>query len=249
MAFEFFRRILLARLLLASALRNSQYPLMADYNEYYYLSVRDKMNESLSLNNCTVAGKNWFVGDNHLKPELFLRIVPPSKHVRKNWGYLNHEKSADDSKLFLHISNNLCEHTLFKKLKTGHWGSAKGCYKIYKRVKGVLQKVRYKYGATLHPDHIRCNVDLSASVCSSGEKSPIPVRTEDRRFHNYPFVVKSNYGVLVARSGMLALPCGPFGLLASCEALNWVCGCHILKSSPLTWLLPISFDVSITFLQ
>lgn len=141
---------------------------------------------------------------------------------RSIWGYLNHEKDIEESKVYLHVSNNLCNHKLFITFAKGHWMGSKGCYDLYRKVKGVIKKMHYKNGATLHPQHRRCNVTASRGICSPGQSTPILLQNHNRKFHNYPFIVKTTNGALVSRSGMLSLPCGPFGLLSSCEALNWV---------------------------
>jgi hypothetical protein len=49
----------------------------------------------------------------------------------------------------------------------------------------------------------------------------VRVPDEYRQLSDAPFLVQAKK-VIVSRSGMIALPCGPFGLFASCEAFK--CG-------------------------
>lgn len=58
------------------------YPLIVDYSDYHYNSIKDKMNESMSVNNCTIVGQGWSIGERPRKPDLRVRVVAPSNHVR-----------------------------------------------------------------------------------------------------------------------------------------------------------------------
>lgn len=81
-------------------------------------------------------------------------------------------------------------------------------------------KIVNPYGATLHPDHARCDFKKSAEVCVTGSLRPTLLDLADRANRQFPFLVRMK-NVIVARSGMAALGCGPFGLFSSCEAVNW----------------------------
>lgn len=120
------------------------------------------------------------------------------------------------------MTNNLCASRNFRDLRKGFYKRAKGCYKVYAidKISGRRQKRFNDYGATMHPEHVRCDNIKATSVCEGGVSGITVVDRYLREMHAYPFVVTAR-NVVVARSGMLALPCGPFGLLSSCEAVNW----------------------------
>ena len=68
---------------------------------------------------------------------------------------------------------------------------------------------------------MHCDNKLATSVCSKGRDAGlVAVDKEYRSLNQYPFIVQAK-DTVVSRSGMLSLPCGPFGLFASCEAVNW----------------------------
>lgn len=77
-----------------------------------------------------------------------------------------------------------------------------------------------RMGSTLHPDHPRCDHRAATNACKLGSVKPTPVRDSDRKLHSYPFVVTAR-NVIVSRGGMIAQPCGVFGLLAQCEGFVW----------------------------
>jgi hypothetical protein len=85
---------------------------------------------------------------------------------------------------------------------------------------GRRRKTIKRYPATLHPDHIRCDAKAGAQACSMGASQPALVHESYRSLHKYPFLVTAKQ-VVVGRGGMIALPCGTFGLFASCEAVKW----------------------------
>ncbi len=46
------------------------------------------------------------------------------------------------------------------------------------------------------------------------------VENRFRQLNSYPFLVTAKR-VIIGRGGMFAMPCGPFGLFSSCEAVKW----------------------------
>lgn len=197
-------------------------PLVPDYHDkYYYLRLKDKMTESMSINNCTMygIGKVKGISASRNEADLTVRELKPPVEILNRW-----KKNAQGSKLFVKATPNLCISRQFRDFKRGIFKRAKGCYEMYIiDRKGEKLKRINRYGATLHPDHIRCDVPSSVSVCipvGSSSSGLVEVNPKFRDLHNFPFIVEAK-NVIVAKSGMLALPCGPFGLLSSCEAVKW----------------------------
>lgn len=56
------------------------------------------------------------------------------------------------------------------------------------------------------------------STSSSNHPDEIPY--SERTLNRYPFIIEASK-LIVSRSGMIALPCGPFGLFTSCESVKW----------------------------
>lgn len=204
------------------ALHDGEHPLVVDYSEhYYYLSLKEKMTESLSINNCSlggdlIAGKYQDNGEFDLK----VKMIPPPKHVLDKWGPSNTIRS--NQKLFTQVSDNLCSSRNFKDAIKGFYKRAKGCYKVYAVDKQGRRYKRFNdYGATLHPEHIRCDNAIAATVCNSaGSVGMQVVNTTYRSLNSYPFMITAEK-VIIGRGGMFGMPCGPFGLFASCEAVKW----------------------------
>lgn len=197
---------------------NNEYPLVVDYNEYYYYShIRHKMSEVLSVNNCTVSYSNMALSNSG---DFHVEIIPPSKNIIEKWGPSN---EAISRRIFAHVSSGLCGSNRFKAVKSGNFRRAKGCYKVFKTDKrGRRVKRINTYGATLHPEHVRCDLTEPISICGSSAASTglkvIPA--EYRSLNAFPFKISANH-VLISRSGMFDLPCGPVGLYSSCEAVKW----------------------------
>ena len=218
-------------------------PYVPDWAEhYYYKSTEEKMMESLSVSNCTVRS-NAFVPeagygpeDGH-EPDLFVKVIPPPMTVQLRWKAIMEAQRNSSSKplsatatsalgvkayrQFIQITNDLCRSELFSKFKAGHYARAKGCFKSVRYDdKGNRIKLVNPYGATLHPDHSRCQFRLAATACVTGSHKPTFLESPNRANTQFPFLVTMK-NALVARSGQVALPCGPFGLFSSCEAVNW----------------------------
>lgn len=212
------------------SLHDGEHPLVVDYDEhYYYKSVRDKMAESLSVNNCSIDSitieTNYNSYSNYDKTKQFqdlsITVVKPPITVLEKWG--DNNKKRLKSRIFTQVSSNLCSSKRFKEVKKGIFKRAKGCYKVYAIDKNGIRKKRFNdYGATLHPEHVRCYTDDGVGVCSRNGDSNgmITVPNQYRELQQYPFLVTANRAV-IGRGGMFALPCGPFGLFASCEAVKW----------------------------
>ena len=200
--------------------------LVPDYNEYYYATLKDKMNEVMSMNNCTLTTDGgeitgYEVPDgSHLEPDFSIRIVPPPRSIRKRWGSEDHEL-FNISTIYMRTTEDLCTSKKYIGFKKGQYKLPKGCADIWKEnPDGRKTKEIIRYGATLHPDHPRCNNKASSSVCAIAGEHKVPLAPEFRRLHQYPFLITMK-NTLVARSGVLVPPCGPVALLASCEAVMW----------------------------
>lgn len=199
------------------------HPLVVDYSEnYYYKSIRDKMVETMSINNCSVGGDVTYgiaKAMNKL-PELTVKVIPPPQIVRDKWSAENDHRMKH--RIFAHVSENLCGAPRFKDLVKGFYKRAKGCYKVYAVDKnGQKYKRMNDYGATLHPEHIRCENQKGTAICNSGSTGLQVVEEGFRDLNSYPFILHAEK-VIIGRGGMFALPCGPIGLFASCEAVK--CG-------------------------
>jgi hypothetical protein len=215
---------------------------IVDYNEkYYYSNLVHKLDESLSVSNCTMTTsgpKNKL--PRRIAPgsrddaDLEIEILPPPADILEEWRRLKSSLSESPrhhatARQFVQVDPNLCACEEFKHYLKGFFKRAKGCYKMFiTDPKSGLRKKRINtYGATLHPDHSRCNVDAAANLCKhalAGEKAmdyPWEIESETPIANTaFPFMIKAK-DVIVAKSGMFALPCGPFGLYSSCEACNW----------------------------
>lgn len=199
------------------ALRDSDYPLVVDYSEHYmYHQLHGKMSESMSVNNCTIGGDYSF-GDARVL-DLMVKVLGPPAKVAKKWGV---QCFKPVNRIFTHVSNNLCTSPRYRDVVKGFFKRAKGCYKVFIVDDNGVRKKRFNdYGATLHPEHTRCNSAVAGSVCQLGSNGMQVVDPFYRKLGSFPFQVTAKK-VVVSRSGMLALPCGPFGLFSSCEAVNW----------------------------
>lgn len=169
------------------------------------------------MNNCTIIGRQTNLVN---AADIYVREVPPREAVTNRWGTVGKEKIGGN-RLYLRTSEFLCNSKQFDQIRLGHFKFSKGCMELYYVNPRTGEKFKNKLrgGATLHPDHSRCDNHAANAACIEGSHRPALVRQHDRKLYRYPFVVTSN-SVIIAKSGMLALPCGPFGLLASCEAVN-----------------------------
>lgn len=214
------RRILFVLwLCIVSALKDGLHPLVVDYDEfYYYKNLRSKMHESLSISNCTLGGDIFIGAKKNAATNLYVKVVSPSKQLIDKW---SPDNPSRPHRLFAQISDNLCAASKFNDVVKGHYKRAKGCYKVYATDKKGLKYKRFNdYGATLHPEHIRCENTLLTGMCSMGHTGMQVVPDFLRKMHEHPFLVTAKK-VVVGRGGMFGLPCGPFGLFASCEAVKW----------------------------
>lgn len=231
------------------ALHDGINPLVPDYDEnYYYLSLSDKIIESLSINNCTYLPSN-----DQPQPDIIISEVAPSPDVTQRWQFLNYKGRSKNMsaamsrrqsvggagptassgfeaeskghmsapRQFIQVSKNLCSSPQFLDYKKGFFKRAKGCLKMtFVDRQGKKHKVMNSYGATLHPEHARCDTKPALKACKEGSIRPTLLVSPNRSLRRYPFLVKVHRAI-VARSGMLSLPCGPFGLFSSCEAVKW----------------------------
>lgn len=197
------------------------HPLVPDYCEnYYYKYLKEKMTESMSINNCTISGVDPSSDRFMDNPDITVQVVPPDKYVQKKWGPRSFQKQH--RRIFSHVSDNLCDAKRFIDVAKGVYKRAKGCYKVFTVDSNGQKKRRFNdYGATLHPEHVRCDNTVAMSVCNSGGATGIQVVGQNyRELGEYPFLVSAKQAI-IGRGGMFALPCGPFGLFSSCEAVKW----------------------------
>lgn len=215
-------------------------PYIPDYaDHYYYTSIKEKMTESLSVSNCTMSSTTFYLDGDHAPKEdqisdIFATVIPPSAFIRQRWAAImaaqepnasyaaTHNRNGKKTfRQFIQVTNNLCKSDLFARFKAGHYARSKGCIKMTRYdVNHKPFKIVNSYGATLHPDHSRCQFKRSATACVSGSFKPTFLNSPDRANTQFPFLLQMK-NAIIARSGQVALPCGPFGLFSSCEAVNW----------------------------
>lgn len=203
------------------ALRDGgQHPLVVDYHEFYnYHHLKYKMKESLSISNCTMSGDVKDGVTSGARGDLQVNVLPPPQQVITKWGPKSFYKSQ--TRIFAQVSSNLCSAPRFKDIKKGIYKRAKGCYKVFIYDKDGNRIKRFNdYGATLHPEHTRCENTAATGICDSGATGMQVVDNRFREMNKYPFLVTAEK-VIIGRGGMFAMPCGPFGLFSSCEAVKW----------------------------
>ena len=211
--------LLLFRCILS--LHDGIHPLVVDYDEhYYYTTLKDKMAESLSISNCSVGGDiEYSHSPTRGPPDLTVRVMPPPEYIVEKWGLKGTARIS--KRIFARVSDNLCQAKKFIDVSKGRYKRAKGCYKVYVTDKLGRRIKRFNdYGATLHPEHVRCNNQEVISVCNSGHTGIQVIDASYRELHRLPFMITAQKAV-VGKGGMFGLPCGPFGLFASCEAVKW----------------------------
>ena len=209
--------------------------LTPDYaNTYNYRYIEEKMLESMSVNNCTIYGPKRFLSSIYTKSiyaekdvaDLIVEEVRPPPYVFDVWGKDGKEKIRA-LKLFIGMNENLTLTKHFRGFIKNHYKRSKGCLNqvlsIYNRTTGKtkVEKLFNDYGATLHPHHIRCDNKYVVEAVSHGGRGVL-ARLPDhyRLLYRLPFLVRAK-NVIIAKSGMIAFPCGPFGLFSSCEAVKW----------------------------
>ena len=210
-SFNVLSRISLALLcsLLSRALRDSwEDSITPDYSEfYYYRNLEEKMAEVMSINNCSTSGNviTGFESIEQHKSDFVINVMKPPANVTRKWGTEGNELYAV-RKIYMKTTSNLCHSKQFKSFKRGVFKLSKGCLDMFHTDKttGVRTKVIKRYGATLHPAHVRCNTKASGSVCLAASKNAEQVPHEYRSLNVYPFLVTAR-SVLVARSGKIFL--------------------------------------------
>jgi Glycosyltransferase 61 len=194
-----------------------------DYSEfYYYREIQEKVVEIMSINNCTAHGDSrGYEPQSGARADIEIKIVPPAGAILQRWGTEGNE-FHNVSRIFARTTSNLCSAKAFMSFQRGGTLYAKGCLKMYKTGAKGGERVKAidRYAATLHPEHVRCDVKQSLGQCVSASRTPLQVPTVLRSLHSYPFMVTTR-NAIISRSGFLALPCGPVGLFASCEAVKY----------------------------
>ena len=160
------------------------------------------MAETMSINNCSIQSdiETGFESKEGGKSDFSIQIIAPSSSVTKKWGTEGNERHSIE-KLFVRVTANLCSSRSFLDYKLGHFKNSKGCLKMYRFDRsGNRTKVIKRYGATLHPEHIRCNNKESARSCIPASRHPEQLPTIYRSLNTYPFLIRAQ-NVIVARSG------------------------------------------------
>ena len=192
-----------------------------NYNMYYYDSIRGKMGESISASNCTIGGAALGFKYGDPSADLHVKVLKPKPNVYKQYMDL----STNNPHVFYEANPMACNTDRFKDYSKGYFKRAKGCwnYTSFKHLP-INKRPVNRYAATFHPDHVRCDNSLLSERCTS---EPKRVPQYYRKMTAPPFVVTTSE-VIISRSGMIALPCGAFGLFASCEAVK--CGIPLARA-------------------
>jgi hypothetical protein len=198
-----------------------------DYDEHYmYKHLKDKIVESMSVNNCSVKGDITY--GNPKEEGIIVTELKPSQRVLDKWLPQNQLKSS--FRIFTQVNSDLCQNKKYQDILKGFIKRSKGCYQKNIQLKdGTTKKRINSYGATLHPSHTRCDHLASKELCQPstekrGTSSSTGIHAIDdklRQLGSYPFMISAKE-VTIGRGGMFALPCGPVGLFSSCEAVK--CG-------------------------
>jgi hypothetical protein len=222
-------------LYLCFALRdNPKLPFVPDYNEQYmYKSLKDKIIETMSVNNCSVEGD--FTYGNPQAEAITVTELKPLQRVLDKWLPQNQLKSS--FRIFTQVNSDLCQNKKYQDILKGLINRSKGCQMYIALKDGTKKKRLTTYGATLHPFHARCDYLASKDLCQSskgkrtntlisgGSTSSTTgihaIGDKLRQLGSFPFRVSAKE-VTIGRGGMFALPCGPIGLFSSCEAVK--CG-------------------------
>lgn len=111
--FRFIVVVMVLGLFLAQALRNSDEPLVVDYAErYIYRDIKEKFEESLSINNCSLVGPGVAISDPRLTSEqtpsredanLVVDVIVPSRELRAEWGSVHREKNIEKTKVYMQV--------------------------------------------------------------------------------------------------------------------------------------------------
>jgi hypothetical protein len=192
------------------------------------------MLESMSVNNCTIFGPKRLnssiytrsmYADRNTADIVVEEATRPPSYVFDVWGKDGKEKTRQLN-LFVGMNENLTLTKHFRMFIKNHYKRSKGCLNQVKSVfnkttgKTRTEKVFNDYGATLHPHHVRCDNTDVVSAVSHGHTGVIAKLPDTYRgLSKLPFIVKAQ-NVIIAKSGMIALPCGPLWLvflLRSCE--------------------------------
>ena len=227
--------------------QQNQKPYVPAYSPYYYNEITEKLIESLSISKCYIAPLHRHAADSigynekagvlshrsSQKADLRYEVKPPLKMVTQKWGTELKEVHRKE-RAYYQGNSDLCVSKQWKKLVSGEYRRAKGCFTEPMKTSYLERKnlkpdtiIINDYAATLHPTHRRCNYELGTGVCKGGTLLPgvghrdaLLVPLSERSFHRYPFLIHTN-DAIISRSGMVGLECGPFGLFASCEAVKW----------------------------
>ena len=133
-------------------IRNSiEDALIVDYApHYYYQDLREKMTESMSINNCTISGRGFTIPDREdieiAEYDISVEIVHPTDELKKERGTIFREKFIDETKLYVQVSPNLCKSKSWNKFKRGEFKRAKGCFNSQQVQRGSKTRVINRYG-------------------------------------------------------------------------------------------------------
>lgn len=177
--------------------------LIPDYSEfYYYHNLYEKLSETMSINNCSITGdvNNAFEPKFGHKADLSIQLINPPSSITRKWGTERNELHAIP-KLFIKVTSNLCTSKAFISYKRGLFKNSKGCLRMYQiNSSGARIKVIKRYGATLHPEHIRCITKESSRACIPASEGLMQLPQQYRSLNSYPFLITA-HNVIVAKSG------------------------------------------------
>jgi hypothetical protein len=177
-------------------------PLVSIYpklSKYYYTSLQNKFQESISINLCN--------NQQHISPQIQMSLISPSLLVREQW---NHIQSLE---IYHGASASLCQSQQLKNylLQFG------ACFRPPSRPR-VLKPIRAV--SHFHTDHPRCHRTVASSHCAPDGKIFV-IRPNQIAFEQFPFLLNTTIPIITSRSGMLLTLCGVLGLFNSCKAHSY----------------------------
>ena len=95
-------------------------PDLVNYQSYYYVSVRGKMTESLSVSNCTIGGAALGKKFGDKTADLQVQILrPKNQEVWARWGYLTVDRTTELMKslpVYFQMNAALCNSGIRKRM-------------------------------------------------------------------------------------------------------------------------------------
>ena len=106
--------------------------LIPSYAEnYYYTSLREKFDEVMSVNNCSIAFGRYTTKGNEAwagrKGDVEVAMVPPPEAVTRRWGTVHREHYNASHPITFRTNRRLCFSKDFLAFKRGRVLNSKGC--------------------------------------------------------------------------------------------------------------------------